>query len=73
MELTGHGLLAIIRQDQAGVTEVGPGRWLDVPGLRRPAPGAAPLPGEHNRAVLLEAGLSQAEIERLEVAGIVAG
>ena len=73
VELTGHGLLAIIRQDQAGVTEVGPGRWLDVPGLRRPAPGAAPRPGEHNGAVLLEACLSQAEIERLEVAGIVAG
>ena len=73
VQLARHGLLAVIRQDESGVTEVGPGRWLDVPGLRLPAPRAAPFPGEHNHAVLLGAGISHADLERLEARGIVVG
>jgi hypothetical protein len=35
-------------------------------------PGARPLrPGEHSRAILLEAGLDPGEVERLERAGVV--
>ena len=72
-QLTRHGLLTVIGRDEAGVAEVGPGRWLDVPGLRRPAPGRAPLPGEHSQAVLLEVGLSRADLLQLEAQGIVFG
>ena len=72
-QLIQHGLLTVIRQDEAGVGEVGPGRWLDVPGRRLAPPGAAPLPGEHNQAVLLGAGLSHADLEQLAAQGIVVG
>ncbi len=49
-----HGLLTVIERDEAGVQSVGPGRWLEMPGLRRPAPGQAPRAGEHTGAVLHE-------------------
>jgi crotonobetainyl-CoA:carnitine CoA-transferase CaiB-like acyl-CoA transferase len=45
-----------------------PTRFSATPAtLRRPAP----LPGQHNREVLAEAGLSEAEIDDLEAAGIL--
>jgi len=60
-ELTGdrtlidHGLLAVTgRDDAGGVAFVGPGRWLDMPGLRTDPPGEAPGAGEHAAAVLAE-------------------
>jgi crotonobetainyl-CoA:carnitine CoA-transferase CaiB-like acyl-CoA transferase len=49
----------------------GPGHGLELPGLDRPAPGPPPRPGEHSRAILLEAGLDPGEVERLERAGVV--
>lgn len=70
-QLIRHGLLTVIERDESGVAQVGPGRWFDMPGLALPPPGAAPSPGEHGRAVLLEAGLSLGEVERLVRAGIV--
>jgi crotonobetainyl-CoA:carnitine CoA-transferase CaiB-like acyl-CoA transferase len=71
-QLIRHGLLAVTEQDGSGPARVVPGRWLDMPGLVRPLPGAAPSPGEHNRAILLEAGLPPEEAERLERAAVVA-
>jgi crotonobetainyl-CoA:carnitine CoA-transferase CaiB-like acyl-CoA transferase len=51
-QLIRHGLLAVTEADDAGVARVGPGRWLDMPGLVTSAPGDAPQPGEHTDAIL---------------------
>ena len=55
-QLIRHGLLTVLERDDEGVTQVGPGRWLEMPGLVMPPPGLAPGPGEHGEAILLEAG-----------------
>ncbi len=55
-ELIRRGLLAVAERDEAGVRRVVPGRWLEVPGLDRTAPGPAPaVAGEHGAAILAEA------------------
>jgi crotonobetainyl-CoA:carnitine CoA-transferase CaiB-like acyl-CoA transferase len=60
-ELTGddqlirHGLLAVAGRDDAGVTAVLPGRWLEQPGLVTGPPGPAPAAGQHAAAILAEA------------------
>jgi crotonobetainyl-CoA:carnitine CoA-transferase CaiB-like acyl-CoA transferase len=56
-QLIRHGLLAVTEADDAGVARVGPGRWLDMPGLVTSAPGDAPQPGEHTEAILRQAGI----------------
>jgi crotonobetainyl-CoA:carnitine CoA-transferase CaiB-like acyl-CoA transferase len=56
-QLIRHGLLAIIQQDDSGVTQVGPGRWLEMPGVSPAPPGPAPAPGEHGPAILTEIGI----------------
>ncbi len=56
-QLIRHGLLTVIEQDDRGVSQVGPGRWLEMPGLILPPPGPAPSAGEHGPAILIEAGL----------------
>ncbi len=53
-ELIRRGLLAVIETDDAGVTRVGPGRWLEMPGLARAEPGEAPAAGEHQQAICAE-------------------
>jgi crotonobetainyl-CoA:carnitine CoA-transferase CaiB-like acyl-CoA transferase len=71
-QLIRHGLVNVIEPDEAGTAAVaGPGHGLDLPGLARSPLGPAPRPGEHSRAVLLEAGLDPSEVERLERAGVV--
>jgi crotonobetainyl-CoA:carnitine CoA-transferase CaiB-like acyl-CoA transferase len=70
-QLIRHGLLTVLDQDDAGPARVGPGHWLEMPGLVRSPPGTAPSPGEHSRAILLEAGLGRDDAERLERAGVV--
>ena len=55
-QLIGHGLLTVLETDAAGVARVGPGRWLEMPGLALAPPGEAPSAGEHEQAIL--AGLS---------------
>jgi crotonobetainyl-CoA:carnitine CoA-transferase CaiB-like acyl-CoA transferase len=55
-QLIGHGLLAVLEQDAAGVARVGPGRWLEMPGLAVPPPREAPELGEHSHAILAEIG-----------------
>jgi crotonobetainyl-CoA:carnitine CoA-transferase CaiB-like acyl-CoA transferase len=57
-QLIQHGLLTVIEQDAAGVARVGPGRWLEMPGLPPRPPGDAPDPGEHTEAVLREAAVA---------------
>jgi len=55
-QLIRHGLLTIVeRGEGGGVTQVGPGRWLEMPGLVSSPPGPAPKPGEHGPAILAEA------------------
>jgi len=54
-QLIRHGLLAVTEADDAGVARVGPGRWLEMPGLVTSAPGDAPQPGEHTEAILRQA------------------
>jgi crotonobetainyl-CoA:carnitine CoA-transferase CaiB-like acyl-CoA transferase len=49
-QLIRHGLLTVIEQDDTGVTRVGPGRWLEMPGLSHGPPGPAPAAGEHGPA-----------------------
>jgi crotonobetainyl-CoA:carnitine CoA-transferase CaiB-like acyl-CoA transferase len=84
LQLIRHGLLTVVEpgepggsvkaggQAGAGAAAVAaPGHGLELPGLDRPPPGPPPLPGEHGRAVLLEAGLDPGEVERLEHAGVV--
>jgi crotonobetainyl-CoA:carnitine CoA-transferase CaiB-like acyl-CoA transferase len=56
-QLIRHGLLAVTEADDAGVARVGPGRWLDMPGLVTGAPGEAPQPGEHTDAILRQTGI----------------
>jgi crotonobetainyl-CoA:carnitine CoA-transferase CaiB-like acyl-CoA transferase len=56
-QLIRHGLLTVTEQDQSGVARVGPGRWLEMPGLPPRPPGDAPDPGEHTAAVLREAAV----------------
>ena len=53
-QLIRHGLLAVIEQNESGIVRVGPGRWLEMPGLATTAPGEAPAPGEHGQAILRE-------------------
>jgi crotonobetainyl-CoA:carnitine CoA-transferase CaiB-like acyl-CoA transferase len=50
-DLIRHGLLSVIEDDQAGAVRVGPGRWLEMPGLVTAPPGDAPAPGEHTAAI----------------------
>jgi crotonobetainyl-CoA:carnitine CoA-transferase CaiB-like acyl-CoA transferase len=72
LQLIRHGLLTVIEPDGSGGAAVaGPGHGLELQGLDRPAPGPPPRPGEHSRAILLEAGLDPGEVERLERAGVV--
>ena len=54
-QLIRHGLLAVTERDASGVARVGPGRWLEMPGLSAPPPGDAPGPDEHREAILREA------------------
>ena len=56
-QLLRHGLLTVVDQDDRGVTWVGPGRWLEMPGLTATAPRVAPQAGEHTEAIRREAGL----------------
>jgi crotonobetainyl-CoA:carnitine CoA-transferase CaiB-like acyl-CoA transferase len=56
-QLIRHGLLAVTGTDDGGVARVGPGRWLEMPGLVTSAPGEAPLPGEHAEVILRQAGI----------------
>jgi crotonobetainyl-CoA:carnitine CoA-transferase CaiB-like acyl-CoA transferase len=55
-QLIGHGLLTVLERDQSGVVRVGPGRWLEMPGLRTAPPEEAPGPDEHRAAILRLAG-----------------
>jgi len=52
-----HGLLTVIGTDGRGVTGVGPGRWLEMPGLTARRPRDAPQAGEHTEMIRREAGL----------------
>jgi crotonobetainyl-CoA:carnitine CoA-transferase CaiB-like acyl-CoA transferase len=56
-QLIRHGLLAVVDQDDRGVTVVGPGRWLEMPGLAARGPRSAPQAGEHTELIRREAGL----------------
>jgi crotonobetainyl-CoA:carnitine CoA-transferase CaiB-like acyl-CoA transferase len=60
-QLLRHGLLAVLQRDDAGVARVGPGRWLEMPGLAIAPPGEAPELGEHSHAILAEIGLGTVE------------
>jgi crotonobetainyl-CoA:carnitine CoA-transferase CaiB-like acyl-CoA transferase len=55
-QLIGHGLLTVLETDAAGVARVGPGRWLEMPGLALSPPGEAPAAGEHEQAILAGLG-----------------
>jgi len=57
-QLLRHGLLTVVEQDDRGVSWVGPGRWLEMPGLAAAAPRVAPQAGEHTDAIRREAGLA---------------
>jgi crotonobetainyl-CoA:carnitine CoA-transferase CaiB-like acyl-CoA transferase len=60
-QLIRHGLLSVAERDEAGVSRVLPGRWLEMPGLRREPPGPAPAAaGQHAAEILAEAGLTPA-------------
>jgi len=56
-ELIRRGLLTVIELDSAGVQRIGPGRWLDMPGLTRPAPVSGPGAGEHAAEIWDQLGL----------------
>jgi crotonobetainyl-CoA:carnitine CoA-transferase CaiB-like acyl-CoA transferase len=57
-QLLEHGLLTVMARDEAGVSRIMPGRWLEAPGLRREPPGPAPkTAGQNGKAILAEAGL----------------
>jgi crotonobetainyl-CoA:carnitine CoA-transferase CaiB-like acyl-CoA transferase len=60
-QLVQHGLLAVLQRDEDGVARVGPGRWLEMPGLVIAPPGEAPELGEHSHAILAELGLVTVE------------
>ena len=49
-----HGLLTVIDRDDHGVTWVGPGRWLEMPGLAAREPRNAPAAGEHTELIRRE-------------------
>ena len=53
-QLIHHDLLTVIDRDDHGVTWVGPGRWLDMPGLTAGPPRNAPQAGEHTEAIRRE-------------------
>ena len=55
-QLIRQGLLTVLERDQSGVTRVGPGRWLEMPGLRTASPGEAPGLDEHRETILRAAG-----------------
>jgi crotonobetainyl-CoA:carnitine CoA-transferase CaiB-like acyl-CoA transferase len=57
-QLIGHGLLTVLERDQSGVARVGPGRWLEMPGLHAAPPGEAPGPDEHRAVILAATGRS---------------
>jgi crotonobetainyl-CoA:carnitine CoA-transferase CaiB-like acyl-CoA transferase len=59
-QLIAHGLLTVVETDAAGVARVGPGRWLEMPGLTLSPPGEAPAAGEHEQAILSELGAAPA-------------
>jgi crotonobetainyl-CoA:carnitine CoA-transferase CaiB-like acyl-CoA transferase len=60
-QLIARGLLTVVDTDAAGVARVGPGRWLEMPGLTLPPPGEAPAAaGEHEQAILAELGAAPA-------------
>ena len=54
-QLIHHGLLTVIDRDDRGVTWVGPGRWLEMPGLTAREPRHAPQAGEHTEAIRRQA------------------
>jgi crotonobetainyl-CoA:carnitine CoA-transferase CaiB-like acyl-CoA transferase len=54
-QLIDHGLLTVIDRDDRGVTWVGPGRWLEMPGLAAREPRDAPAAGEHTEMIRREA------------------
>lgn len=53
-ELIERGLLTVAERDDAGAVSISAGRWLDMPGLRVPPPGAAPDAGAHEQEILAE-------------------
>jgi crotonobetainyl-CoA:carnitine CoA-transferase CaiB-like acyl-CoA transferase len=53
-QLVRHGLVTVLERDTDGVARIAPGRWLQLPGLDRPAPGVAPTAGQHTAAILAE-------------------
>ena len=55
-QLIRHGLLTVIDRDEAGVARVGPGRWLEMPGLTVRPPAEAPEAGEHGQPIMAELG-----------------
>jgi crotonobetainyl-CoA:carnitine CoA-transferase CaiB-like acyl-CoA transferase len=55
-QLIHHDLLTVIGRDDRGVTWVGPGRWLDMPGLTAGPPRNAPRAGEHTETIGRETG-----------------
>jgi crotonobetainyl-CoA:carnitine CoA-transferase CaiB-like acyl-CoA transferase len=57
-QLVRHGLLAVTERDEAGIARVGPGRWLEMPGLPSRPPGDAPDSGQHTEAIVREANLA---------------
>ena len=60
-QLIRHGLLSVTERDEAGVSRVLPGRWLEMPGLVREPPGPAPaVAGQDGDEILAEAGLTPA-------------
>jgi crotonobetainyl-CoA:carnitine CoA-transferase CaiB-like acyl-CoA transferase len=54
-QLIRHGLLSVLGRDERGVTQVDPGRWLEMPGLPARGPGPAPGAGEHTESLRREA------------------
>ena len=52
-----HDLLTVTDHDEDGVTWVGPGRWLEMPGLTARTPRDAPQAGEHTETIRREASL----------------
>jgi crotonobetainyl-CoA:carnitine CoA-transferase CaiB-like acyl-CoA transferase len=55
-QLIRHDLLTVIDRDEGGVTWVGPGRWLEMPGLTARTPRDAPQAGEHTETIRREVG-----------------
>jgi len=55
VQLIHHGLLTVLDRDDRGVTQVGPGRWLEMPGLPARGPRRAPGAGEHTEMLRREA------------------